>query len=309
MQNRFIVLALVSLTIIFLSLVVKVDFNQVLADATKLTTFSTENRGFIFESPSTAPNASINLDLNSGKPFIGLKAGGAGAQITLYSARSVGADEYAGFLYVQNPEKPIDNYSVLWFLPPQLNKEGKALFQQVINGGSPSFLPIFAQTPTTTSDIHQVATKEYVDNNIANNNLIQGGYVEFWRGKKTGFPHLGSLVKISEHPQWVLSDNAVIKYVTFPKVFKKKPIVTAVPNFHWLTEPDYNPFAEEKSTAPVIFVRNVTKEGFQLAIGSSGGLSTKDILLGGEDIDPVTGESLAPKTTFGVRWIAVEPTD
>jgi hypothetical protein len=307
MQNRFIVLALISLTIIFLSLVVKVDFNQVLADATKLTTFSTANRGFIFESPSTAPNTSINLDLNSGKPFIGLKAGGAGAQITLYSARSVGSDEYAGFLYVQNPETPINNYSVLWFLPPQLNREGKALFQQVINGGSPSFLPVFAQTPTTTSDIHQVATKEYVDNNIANNNLIQGGYVEFWRGKKVkdiGFGYYYYYTQFSSHPGWRQEDHAVIKYVTFPKVFKKTPIVTTVPNFHWLN-----------GSAPVVFARNVTKEGFQLAIGSSGSYDLykstfgKVGLLGGEDIDPVTGENLAPRTTFGVRWIAVEPTD
>jgi len=338
MQNRFIVLALVSLTIIFLSLVVKVDFNQVLADATKLTTFSTENRGFIFES-RLVPNASINLDLNLGSPFIGLIGGSgsslgssinldinngtpfislkggtaapntsitldlnksnpfiklkggtitantslnlginndspfislkggqgiltdssvdidfnkgspfiklyggistlytsinlnlrkdnpfiaieggisdpnaiiyldlnrgspfiklngggnapnasidfdlnrgtpfirlksvSGAPMILYSAGAAGTPiNPAGFLYVIDPPSLGGTYSVLSFFPPQPagGKEGKALFQQVINISKIDFLPIFAKTPTTTSDIHQVATKEYVDNNIA----------------------------------------------------------------------------------------------------------------------------------------------
>jgi hypothetical protein len=361
MQNRFIVLALISLTIIFLSSVIKVDFNQVLADATKLTTFSTENRGFIFES-RLVPNASINLDLNLGSPFIGLIGGsgsslgssinldinngtpfislkggtaapntsinldlnksnpfiklkggtitantslnlginndspfislkggqnilndssvdidfnkgspfiklyggistsytsinlnlrkdnpfiaieggitdpnaiiyldlnrgspfiklngggnapnasidfdlnrgtpfiriksGPGAPMILYSANAAGTPiNPAGFLYVIDPPSLGGTYSVLSFFPPQPagGKEGKVVFQQVIDVSKIDFLPILAKTPTTTSDIHQVATKEYVDNSISDNPYVRCPYYGRVRnGRLYGLTH------------------------------------------------------------------------------------------------------------------------
>lgn len=148
MPNRSLRLALVLVVIIFLSLVVKFDFRQVLAligAPRKLTTFTTENQGFKFQSPSTAPQTFINVDLGLGNPMLGFKSGTGGADSMLLSAPTNGKPGF--YIYAKDPTN-VNNKNVFSLFPGSVcaqNSSGCASLMASTDGGSTwRFTELFA---------------------------------------------------------------------------------------------------------------------------------------------------------------------
>lgn len=191
MIHKRLIIGLSFLSLLILSLLIKFDLKKSLAQVQQLMIFETfqNNAGFKFVKDGV--NSSVIIGWSAqGDPAVSI--GGN----PLYATKGqYGQDGL--FSYARNQSNQ-SSYSIFSLLAPNQNQSGSGWFQQTTDGGSNyNFIPIFAQTPTEQSARNQAATKEYVDNSVAN----VSGKIELKISKvySTGSGFLGQ--KISLNPE------------------------------------------------------------------------------------------------------------